>query len=337
MSDSLFSALLTEQQDTLTARYLAMLRRYDALAVRNKWRLMALWGTSMGLTWVPLLLAIAALSGWLPSWLDHLLLSVVLPTAGFLNAAVTVAQLILLFRGRWLRYRAATERLGENGMRFRVRLSPFARADAEAEFGKALGELEAQLNAPWTARLWDLIPWRYLVGLWPLPEKLRGDLGHAPDEALYPRCDGDADAALILVRRLRNQWRWHLVKAGLYSRRYLAIQAGIVLLGLASAAYGFLVGRAFGPLALSSTFTLFLVAYREQLGYAPLCLRYTRICDTLNEIESEYLKLKDSSPPPTPEQRLAGLKLAAARVEKALASEFQYWYFGRENFGATSS
>jgi hypothetical protein len=71
-------------------------------------------------------------------------------------------------------------------------------------------------------------------------------------------------------------------------RRYLALQAGVVLLGLASAAYGWYVGHELGPLSFFSTATLFLMAFRDQMAYPALCLRYTRIADTLAQIEAEY-------------------------------------------------
>jgi len=98
----------------------------------------------MGLTWVPLMLAIAAPSGRLPTWLVQGLPEPILPTAGLANSLVTVAQLLFMFRGRWLKYRAATERLRENCMRFRAGLRPVNRDDAENAFGKALDELEKE-------------------------------------------------------------------------------------------------------------------------------------------------------------------------------------------------
>jgi hypothetical protein len=174
-----------------------------------------------------------------------------------------------------------------------------------------------------------------MIGLKPLPEKLRRKFEHTPDQGLYPRCGPNADVAetFILVDRLRNQQRWHLVGAGACSRWYLALQAGIVALGLFSAGYGWFVGKQFGPMALFSTATLFLVAWRELLGYAPLCVRYTRIAETLDRIEADFRELLRDNPAATSEQRLEWLRQAAARVEQTLASEFRYWYFGRENAG----
>ncbi len=332
------AAVTPPENAKLNERYRTLFARCDRLAINYKRSLLWLWTASMVLTWVPLLLAIAAMSGWLPSGIDPLLLTVVLPWAGFTNSVVTAAQFVFAFRGRWLKYRAAAERLRENCMRFRVRLTPFADADAEERFRTALDELETELDDRKPLRLWDAIPWAYLVGLKPLPEKLRGPFDHTPDRGLYPRCDPDIDAEkIIILDRLRNQQRWHLVGAGSCSRRYLLLQAGIVLLGLASAGYGWFVGRHFGPLALFSTATLFLVSWRELLGDAPLCVRYTRIEKTLDDIETEYRKLLDANPSATPQQRLEWLRHAAARVEQALASEFQYWYFGRQNIGGTAA
>ena len=324
----------------LNNRYTGLLRHYDAAAIRYKRRLFTLWCVSMGLTWVPLMLAIAGLAGWLPTtWHNHILPMIILPTTGFANALATITQLLFTYRGRWLKYRAATEHLRENCMRFRARLRPFHHDDAEKSFRIALDELETEMGERKPFRWTNVAPWRILIVLQALPEKIRGEPAHAPDEGLYPRCGDDLDAAeaMIVVERLRNQQRWHLAKARQYSRSYLALQAGIVLLGLASAALGWLVGRHLGQLALFSTATLFLIAFREQLSYGALCLRYTRIAATLEQIETDYRAQLASLPAPAPAQRAEILRDAAARVEQALASEFQYWYFGTENMGSAAS
>jgi hypothetical protein len=122
-------------------------------------------------------------------------------------------------------------------------------------------------------------------------------------------------------------------------RIHLAFQAGVVLLGLASAASGLLVSHKhqLGTLALLSSATLFLIACREQMAVAALCLRYTRIADTLPQIEADYRALLAGSPALAPGKRAELLRDAAARVEQALASEFQYWYFGSENVGSATS
>lgn len=333
--------VLPAEDHALNERYLRLLQDYDSRAIRSKRWMLTLWGVSMLLTWVPLLLAIAQLAKWLPEGFYNLLVSAILPGAGFANAAVTIAQLVFLLRNRWLKYRAATERLRENCMRFRVRLNVFCGEDAAHHFRAALDELEQEVGDRRPFHLWDRIPWSYLIGLQPLPDKLRAPLDHSPDKGLYPRCDDAATAeTIIILERLRNQKRWHLLKARSYSRRYLAFQFGIVLLGLASATYSWLYWlagyqRELPPLAMFSMATLCLIAYRERLGYAQLCVRYTRIVETLEQIEREYDALKKAGAA-SAAQRLDILRKTAARVERSLASEFQYWYFGRENFGSAT-
>jgi hypothetical protein len=322
----------------LNERYLRLLRDYDACAVRSKRWMLTLWNASMLLTWVPLLLAIAALAYGLPEGSYHRLVVVILRSAGFANAVVTIAQMVSLFRNRWLKYRAATERLRENCMRFRARLNNFCGDDAAQTFRAALDELEEEVNDRRPLHLWDRIPWSYLVGLQPLPEKLHAPLDHSPDKGLYPRCD-EADTAetIVILERLRNQQRWHLLKARWYSRLYLLLQVVIVFLGLTSAAYRWQFGyEQLATLALFSTATLCLIAYRERLGFAQLCVRYARIVETLEQIEREYDASKVGGAE-SAAQRLEWLRQTAARVERSLASEFQYWYFGRENFGSAAS
>ncbi len=330
------STVVPAEGVALNERYLRLLRRYDGRAVRSKRWMLALWGVSTALTWVPLLLAIATLADWLPEGFDRWLRVAILPTAGVANAAVTVAQMVLLFRSRWLKHRAATERLRENCMRFRSRLNAFERDDAVEHFRTALDELEKEVDDRRQVRLWDRIPLSYVIGLKRLPEKLRIPIDHSPDKGLYPRCDDPEETETIVIReRLRSQQRWHLLKARWFSRRYLALQIGIVLLGLSSAAYGWWFGHHLAPLALFSTATLFLIAYRERLGYDQLCVRYTRIVEALEQIEREHAARMAGEA--SAAQRLEWLRQTAARVELSLASEFQYWYFGRENFGSATS
>lgn len=338
MSTVTAPAVLPAEDRTLNERYLRLLRDYDDRAVRSKRWMLMLWHASMLLTWVPLLLAIAALARGLPEGFYRSLVIAILRIAGFANAMVTIAQLVSVFRNRWLRYRAATERLRENCMRFRARLNLFCGEDAAHRFRAALNELEKEVSNRRPLRLWDRILWSYLIGLQPLPEKLRAPLGHSPDKGLYPRCDEpEAAETIVILERLRNQQRWHLLKARWYSQLYLVLQVAIVLLGLTSAAYRWEFGyeHQLPTLALLSTATLCLIAYRERLGYAQLCVRYTRIVETLEQIEREYNQRKVGVE--NAAQRLEWLRQTAARVERSLASEFQYWYFGRENFGSATS
>ncbi len=80
-----------------------------------------------------------------------------------------------------------------------------------------------------------------------------------------------------------------------------------------------------------------MIANREQMAYAALCLRYTRIADTLAQIEADYRTLLARPQAAAAAQRAELLRDAAARVEQALASEFQYWYFGSENVGSAAA
>lgn len=126
----------------------------------------------------------------------------------------TVAQLFLMFRGRWLKYRAATERLRENCMRFCTHLRPFNHNDAEQKFRIALDELDTELGEKQKLNWNDLIPWRYLTGLKPLPEELRDELPHAPDDGLCPcrvnnldRAERLTNTALRFSATARCRWR----------------------------------------------------------------------------------------------------------------------------------
>jgi hypothetical protein len=336
-------AAVPAEHPALSKRYLEMLRDYDGRAIRSKLWMLVLWNASMLLTWVPPLMAIPALprGAWLSEGYYHLLVAVILPYAGLANALLAAGQVVLLFRSRWLKYRAATERLRERCMCFRACLAPFSREDAAQHFENALEELAKGVNDRQPFRLWDHIPWSYFVGLQPLPQKLRDPIGHAADERLYPRCENPADAQrIIILERLRNQQRWHLLKARRFSIIYLLFQVGIVLLGLASICYRMLcwltgAERDLVLLSLFATGTLCLIAYRERLGYAALCVRYTRIVDTLEKLEHSYEALKGAEGANTAQQ-LEWLRKTATNVERSLASEFQYWYFGRENFGGAT-
>jgi hypothetical protein len=336
-------AVLPAEDRALEERYLRLLNDCDNRAIRSKRWMLTSWNATLLLTWVPLLLAIAALAGWLPR---GVLESYIMPAASSLVFFLTITQLRLVFRNSWLKHRAATERLRQNCMLFRTRLNKFCGDDAAQTFSAALEELKVEVSDRRPFRPWNHIPWSVLVGLKALPEKLRAPLEHSPDKELYPPCHKlekleDAEK-IIIAERLHNQQRWHLLKARRYSRIYLALMGGILLLNLTSFVYGiycFLAGspRELALLAMLSMLTLFLYAYRDWLRYDQLCIRYTRIVETLEQIESDYLAQKKREEGASIAQRLDRLRRTAELIELSLSSEFQYWYLGRENFGGAKT
>lgn len=327
-------AVLPAEDSELNERYKRLLHDYDNRAIRSKRWMWTFWYASMLLAWVPVLLAIAALAFGAPAGRFRSFMVAVLPWLAWINAVVALVQMLDVFRKSWLKYRAATERLRENCMLFRARLDKFCSEDAAKVFRAALDEMEEEIGDRRPFQLRDRVPWPVLVGLQPLPAKLRAPFDHSADKGLYPRCDEPETAeTIVILQRLRNQQRWHLLKARWYSRRYLLLQVVIVFLWLTASVYHRWYGyEQLATLALLSMVALFLNAYRERLGHAQLCVRYTRIVETLEQIDRQYEAMnKDSTA--SAEQRLEWLRQTALRVERSLSSEFQYWYFGRENFG----
>jgi hypothetical protein len=338
------STQVTVPESSIETRYRQMLADYDGWAIRFKAVLFWLWSASMFLTWVPLLLAVVAMWFPLPAAVADPLLWYILPVAGVVNAIITFFQAFFVFRSSWLRNRTAAERLRGVAMRFRAGVAPFNGPDAEKQLDHVLDDVRQEASDRPVAGTGEesarLLPWWWHLCFEPLPPELRTLPAHAPDVGLYPRlADEPVEAAelVIVEQRLRHQRRWHFLRAQLYARIYLGLQAGIVLLGVVSGIYGLCLGRAFGLYAFTTSCTLFLVAWRELLGYASIGLRYYRLQRTLGRIEASYrAHVQRYGAQATPADRLDWLRTVAVQVEQTLASDFEVWRIGRDSLGTTT-
>ena len=311
---------------SLNADYLRLLHRFDGLAVRYKRHRQWVWNLATFLTWLTLILAIAGLANLLPeTWVPAVLLAVI-PGAGAGVSFLTLLQTAIGLQGRWLKYRAAAERLREGAMRYRACLPPYDRPDAAAKFRAFLDEAEAAARPGGMAERFRR---HYFLSLFWMPPELRGATSHAPDEGIFDRCGGDfeSDERMVLEGRLRSQRLWHVRRARQYCQRFLVLQAILVVLGLVETFHTFLLGPAFTAVAFCTTCSLMLIAWRDFLDYGPLALRYVKIAGNLGEIEQAYREGASPFDSGTPAERLRRLCEA---VEQTLASEFQLWYASQQ-------
>jgi hypothetical protein len=307
----------------LNEQYLKQLRDYDSTAVRYKWWYQCLWTLTTFLTWITLLLAIAGLRGLLGDS-AFFVLHWVIPTAGVCVTGLTIAQTFMGLQGKWLKYRAVAERMRDACMRYRARLAPFHEDNADTEFDRYLKDTAEIIEHGRGQEVFNQNRLRYLLSLVWLPPGLEKEFTHTPDEGIFPRLTPDAapDDALVLDGRLRNQRRWHLMKARTYFRRYVCFQVGLVMLSLCSTLYGYLHGRDFGVIALTMTMSMMFIAWRDFLDYGPLFLRYTKIAGNLGELERMY---RDIEWPFDDPEHLERLRTLANNVEHSLSTEFQRW------------
>jgi|GEM_PF-3725507 len=302
--------------ETLNHRYLHVRTRYDERAMWYKrWRI-RLWLIALCATWGPLLLAILGLSGRLTADWNAVLLHNVIPILGTVNFAVNTIQVVTSPRGRWLEYRAATERLREQAMLFRTGLPPYDTPDAERRFNELLNQLTDRLGADdpshparpgrgWlrtviaTVAFWRSVAWRIFVGrlslaLRGLPAPLRESIDHPPDDGLFPRFTelSPTDRVALVRRRLLHQRLWHLRKSGRYYSWYLTFQLSIAGLSALIAGYSYFVGRSFFWYGAATAASLSLMAWRDFLECAPLSMRYYQLARSLEELENRVANLE---------------------------------------------
>ncbi len=339
----------TADRDRLDRRYTHVRTEYDRLALRYKGARVRLWFVTLIATWGPLLCAIVGLGGLLDSRWNQFLLHSVIPVLGTINFTVNVLQVVTSPRGRWLEYRAATEQLREQAMRFRAGLSPYDGPDADARFDHLLDGLTRRLGATtrtahtragrggcaalrgaafWRLTVWKLFAGRVGLAVRGLPADLRDEVPHPPDAGLFPRLAdlAPSERVGVVAARLRNQRRWHLMKAGRYYSWYLIFQMLISGSGAFVAGYSYFVGRSFVWYGVATAASLSLMAWRDFLECASLSMRYFQLARSLGELEERLLRLSAGA---------GGVSAAAlAEIvddgERLIGSEFRSWKLVQE-------
>ncbi len=329
MFDETFVGEPTE--DKLRQFYLARMHAFDRYAVRQKRIHRTVGVTTVVLAWLTLLLAVLGLVIDPPQSIRRVVLYYVIPFLGG-SVAISIAfQTLFDLRGRWLRYRAAAERLREASMFYRAKLPPFdgPEADANANFLEQTHDI-TQIGLTGSGKQFnDRFTLRYFFALFTLAPELRRDLPHTPDEGLAPRLGGDLDTdeKSVLDGRLRNQRKWHINKARSNFYLFLLFQFGIFTVASVNIIYPFVFERAFEWVAITSTVSLMIGNLRDFLGCNPLFQHYVKVAGNLADIEEDYMQRRSPfSPDLDDTERLRRL---VDYTEQTLSSEFQYWYGSR--------
>lgn len=334
-------------EESLEAYYLERISKFDARAQRHK-RFYQFVGISGVLfNWLTLLVAILGLIVPFDSATDELILYILIPCFGGVVTTAIAVQTFFGLQGRWLRYRAAAERLREACMLYKAGLPPFDTDDAKKKFQDKIYDISTIGLTGSGRHFSDHFNYRYFASLVKFPPELNEEFDHTPDKGIHPRFgeNFEEDERAILMDRLRNQRKWHTNKSRSYFRRYLAFQACIVLIAGVNVIYPYVVTRAFEWVAITSTLSLMIGNLREFFSYNSLFRQYVKIAGNLRDIEEAYLKSKqspsaspeagsnitqasDSAFPPgiSNEERLRRL---VDYTEQTLSGEFQYWYGSR--------
>lgn len=343
---------LADARDRLNRRYTHVRTQYDRLATRYKRLRMRMWLVTLIATWGPLILAVIGLGHLLDEWWNHFLLHRVIPLLGSVNFTVTMLQVVASPRGRWLEYRAATEQLREQAMRFRTGLAPYDGPDADSRFDRLLDGLTRRLGrddphhprpagSGWlrpalrAAAFWRLTVWKIFVGriglaVRGLPADLRDEVPHPPDDGLFPQLAdlAPAERVSVVMARLRNQRQWHLKKSGRYYSWYLTFQLLISGSGAFVAGYSYFVGRSFVWYGVATAVSLSLMAWRDFLECASLSMRYFQLARSLGDLEDRLLKL--SATAGVGGVSSADLAEIVDEGERLIGSEFRSWKLVQE-------
>jgi hypothetical protein len=308
--------------DILNQRYLDRLRHFDRAAVRRKRAYQAVWMVIIVLTWLTLLLAIAGLAFPEQEWFRRVVLQWLIPAAGSAVTVLTVLQTTLGLRGRWLRYRAAAERLRRACMLYRAGVPPFAGAGAADELARHIEEVGVVADRGKGKEFHERFEWNYFFDLLALPPELRNSYPHTPDEGLAPGLDDRA----VLDGRLQHQRQWYVRKSRQNLLRFLGFQFAILAISLFNTLYVFFFGRAFVLVAVTTTVSLGLIACRDFLDCGMLFVRYLQAAGNLKEIEQAFHRRE---PPFREGDGPERLRRLVEQVEQTIASEFQFWYATR--------
>jgi hypothetical protein len=356
----------TPAHQQLAESYAALKVHCDAEAGKYKSRQMLAWVLAWASTAFIVVVCLFSLKGEYVSreW-QQVFLNFAIPAASTCGTLVALYQQFRGPRGRWLRFRAATERLREHAMLYMLDRSPYNGTDRLARFYEFLQRIR-QEAAPKTAI--PHLPFRKPSALdrsKPGPIGLfygrlqvafgyrdpemgkESDYKHPPDCPLSDRVwnvgtsavQRHAEARRFAEDRLCNQYHWHLNKCQWYFRWYLFFQLVYMTVLLSAGWYASLYGRDFLLTALSTLGSLILLAFSEFMAYGTISLRYYLLADSLRQIHETYFG-RDATPNSAVQVRRTGKLPARAtnseaewraigeltdEVECTLSSEFRFW------------
>jgi hypothetical protein len=311
---------------TIQDHYDLLRDRYDRAAGLWKGWYHIVVLTASVLTWLTLLLVVIALIVQCELFQEIVRHRITPVLSGF-AALATVVLLFVDLSARWREYRRSAETLRSECMRYRAKLPPYDKGDAELAFEQLLERTRKRAEARQGERYLDRWHWGFYLGLAWIPDHLAKERPHTPDEpdALTRRASPTEEAQAVLFGRLENQQRWHLLKARSYCRLWaLCFQLPILAVSLTSIAFGlWYQDRALEVIAILTSCSLMLFALRDFLDYGPLFRRYLRVVGNLEDVRNDYLHHEGSFTGCNDEERLRRL---VQYTERVLCGEYEFWY-----------
>jgi hypothetical protein len=358
------TATANPTQQQVAEAYVALKVHCDNQAARYKNQQILVWVLAWASTTLIVALCILSLAHWVfPDEWHPILLGYVIPAASLFGTVVTLYQQFRAPRSRWLKYRAATERLREHAMLYMLCRAPYNDADKRARFLAFLHHVrqEADRKVPFPhlpkqplSKLEERKPgtvriffWRTLTALGHRDPGMGPDVfDHPPDSPLQvPVWTTDESleaqnkkARQLVQERLCNQYHWHLNKCARYFRFYVAFQFVYMAVLLAAGLYASLVQRDFAMTALTTLGSLILIAFSEFMAYGSISLRYYQLAQSLQHIHETYFGSKPVSDRSVTVWTSGGLGTATSpekqremigeltdEAERTLSSEFRFW------------
>jgi hypothetical protein len=358
------TATASPTQQQIAEAYAALKIHCDNQAARYKDQQILVWVLAWASTTLIVALCILSLAHWVfPDEWHPFLLAYVMPTASLFGTVVTLYQQFRAPRSRWLKYRAATERLREHAMLYMLCRFPYDDADNRARFLAFLHRVrqeadrrtafphlprqppsESEKHKPGTV---SIVFWRTLTALGHRdPGMGQDEFDHPPDRTLEvpvwttgeSLVEQNKKATQMVQDRLRNQYHWHLNKCAQYFRYYMAFQFAYMTVLLAAGLYASLVRRDFAMTALTTLGSLIVIAFSEFMAYGTISLRYYQLAQSLQHIHETYFGRKPD-PNRSVTLRLTGrlntthsheeqrqmIDRMTDELERTLSSEFRFW------------
>ncbi len=343
---------MTDQSNNEHARekFLDLLRRFDALASSAKKCHQIFWVTVWALVWVMLIVSILGMA--FPQFetirevpVHDIVLQYVIPIMGIIVTVLTVVQIFFRFSVKWTSYRSAAEQMSSACMTYRAELPPFDDpTDALLKLGERIESIEKRAGQG------KEFQWSYLLYALRIPADVPDKTMSAPHDGIATRISDQTSVQFessVIDGRLMNQRRYYAVAASRYLRRFVGCQAIIALMSGINVAYTSFVGRDFAVVALVTTVSLAVIAWRDAADYLERAFHFLRTADELKGIHDAYEQSKvGQNEIPTNEggdesaleqnpykalfrgdleikQRLQNLTNA---VETALSQEIDVWY-----------
>ncbi len=327
-------------KDTLNEKYSDTRRLFSKRSRLYKRRHQISWIVVWASVWLTLLLCILGLAvselkdvhafGLALDTIvrDHIIpfvLHYVIPSLGIVVAVFTALQVFFRFPVKWTSYRFATEHMNNVCMLYRAELPPFDdRGTADERLGRWIDKIESKAG---TGKEFGF---RYIFQALRLPPDVHEETESLPRKGISPKLGGNSaagekfDELAVIKGRLQDQRKYYILTARKYLLGFLSCQGLIILMSLVNIGYSWAFGRNLLVIALATTVSLAIIAWRDAGDYLQRAFQYLRSADELETVRNDYDNSESPFDPALgPKQRL---QLLVREVENALRRELDGWY-----------